>query len=254
MTTRLLNIAEYKEGSTNRKAWEVEAAGWAILHHLNKPAEAEVLGVGAGVEPTGYYLSAHVKRVFMTDLYGDAGAWVGTAPKDVLVQPAFYAPDDAALWNPRRLVVQHMDMRELRYEDASFDAVYSSGSIEHLPSWDDIAVAAQEIGRVLKPGGMAAISTEWKLAGEGDGWPGVFLFDRARLEKYLVAPSGLALVGGDDLTVDATTLATAWPLADIVLNGDWPPVEGVLTHAGFTFTSIFVLLVKPEKKRARSGK
>ncbi|MEO8484267.1 MAG: class I SAM-dependent methyltransferase [Acidobacteriota bacterium] len=46
------------------------------------------------------------------------------------------------------------DVRELPFRDASFDAVYSMGTIEHF---DETEHAVEEIARVLKPGGRAIV-------------------------------------------------------------------------------------------------
>jgi SAM-dependent methyltransferase len=46
------------------------------------------------------------------------------------------------------------DVRDLPFADASFDAVYSMGTIEHF---DDTEGAVAEIARVLKPGGRAIV-------------------------------------------------------------------------------------------------
>jgi SAM-dependent methyltransferase len=53
-----------------------------------------------------------------------------------------------------------MDARALDFPDDSFDAVVSFSSIEHFGDADDIARAASEIGRVLRPGGYAFLVTE----------------------------------------------------------------------------------------------
>ena len=42
----------------------------------------------------------------------------------------------------------------LRYPDDTFDGIFSSGSIEHFGDLQDVANAAYEMGRVLKPGGV----------------------------------------------------------------------------------------------------
>jgi len=49
------------------------------------------------------------------------------------------------------------DARALSYPDASFDRVCSVSTLEHIPGNGD-REAAREIGRVLKPGGLAAIT------------------------------------------------------------------------------------------------
>jgi SAM-dependent methyltransferase len=46
------------------------------------------------------------------------------------------------------------DVRELPFSDASFDAIYSMGTIEHF---DETERAVEEMTRVLKPGGRAII-------------------------------------------------------------------------------------------------
>jgi SAM-dependent methyltransferase len=46
------------------------------------------------------------------------------------------------------------DVRELPFRDASFDAIYSMGTIEHF---DETERAVAEIARVLAPGGRAII-------------------------------------------------------------------------------------------------
>jgi SAM-dependent methyltransferase len=46
------------------------------------------------------------------------------------------------------------DVRDLPFSDASFDAIYSMGTIEHF---DETERAVEEMARVLKPGGRAIV-------------------------------------------------------------------------------------------------
>ena len=46
------------------------------------------------------------------------------------------------------------DVRALPFRDASFDAIYSMGTIEHFAETE---LAVEEMARVLKPGGMAIV-------------------------------------------------------------------------------------------------
>ena len=46
------------------------------------------------------------------------------------------------------------DVRDLPFRDASFDAIYSMGTIEHF---DETERAVEEMARVLKPGGRAIV-------------------------------------------------------------------------------------------------
>ena len=75
----------------------------------------------------------------------------------MLTEPRAHAPFP---YREDRLEVRYMDGRELAFPDASFDVVFSVSSIEHFGGPRDIARAARELGRVLRPGGHAVIITE----------------------------------------------------------------------------------------------
>ena len=174
--------------------------------------DAELLGVGAGNEPTIYALTQRVKRVFATDLYA-AGKWKESAANTMLFDPGRYWGGE---WDPQRLVVQHMDGRELQYADASFDGIFSSSSIEHFGDFDDVARSLVEMHRVLRPGGVVSLSTEFRLGGPPPGMPGVLMFDRAQLESLLFG-RGLSwqLLDGElDTSMSAATRATMQPFRD----------------------------------------
>jgi SAM-dependent methyltransferase len=57
----------------------------------------------------------------------------------------------------RRLKLEAADGTRLAYEDASFDAAYSSSVIEHIPGEGDVTAMA-EFARVLCPGGTLALT------------------------------------------------------------------------------------------------
>lgn len=153
---------DFPVGREQRKLWEVAQAIRGLRDLGAVREDAEILGVGAGGEQTTFWLTRHVRRVFATDLYLTPGEWGDEAAPGMLIEPGRYA---GGAWNPRRLVVQHMSGLDLQYEDCSFDGIYSSGSIEHFGTLADVARAASEMCRVLKPGGVAALSTEFRLSG-----------------------------------------------------------------------------------------
>ena len=154
---------EFPSGREHRKHWEVAMAALALEEGAALRPDAEILGIGAGSEATLFWLTNYVRRVWATDLYADPGAWVDAAPPTMLTNPgsAWDGP-----WNPRRLVVQHMDACELHYEDETFDGIFSSGSIEHFGSLERIGIAMDEAFRVLKRGGTASFSTEFLITGD----------------------------------------------------------------------------------------
>jgi SAM-dependent methyltransferase len=99
--------------------------------------------------------------IFKTDLWDEARntrilAWAseqgarayGIDISPPTVRQARVAFGDAAL----RCAVA--DVRDLPFADASFDAIYSMGTIEHF---DETERAVGEIARVLKPGGRAIV-------------------------------------------------------------------------------------------------
>jgi SAM-dependent methyltransferase len=228
----------------NRKGWEIQLALKTLRDLGAVHSEALILGVGAAKEPTIFHLSNEVKLVFATDLYLDMGAWSGWAGKDFLMNPAQYAGNVPC--DPQRIIPQHMDMTSLHYPDNTFDGIFSSGSIEHVntngkPDYGAIAQAAREIGRVVKPGGIVSLSTEWKLQGDGWGWDNVVLFDEETLMKYIVEPSGCELVDEPDWTWDGD-IQDAVTITQVV-NGQ-VPVEYVLRQDQFVFTSIHLALQK----------
>jgi SAM-dependent methyltransferase len=154
---------EFPNGREHRKHWEVAMAALALEEGAALRPDAEILGIGAGSEATLFWLTNYVRRVWATDLYAEPGAWVDAAPPAMLTNPgtAWDGP-----WNPRRLVVQHMDACELHYEDETFDGIFSSGSIEHFGSLERIGIAMDEAFRVLKRGGTASFSTEFLITGD----------------------------------------------------------------------------------------
>ena len=216
-----------------------------------------MLGVAAGTEDTLFYLTRRVKQVFATDRYYEPGAWGPVAPGLMLVEPGDIAPFEFDL---ERLVVQHMDGRSLRYPADTFDGIFSSGSIEHFGELEDAAYAAYEMGRVLKPGGILSISTEFRLSGplDGIGWPGrTLLFSPETIRRYIVEASGLTPVDELRPVVSEATLATPRDLDAVIADRTKkrPPDAGpefvhwdfphlVLVKDDYVFTSVHLALRK----------
>jgi SAM-dependent methyltransferase len=238
---------DYPAGCEDRKHWEVAMAVRSLSDHGAAHPAAEVLGVAAGSEATIYWLSARVRRVFATDLYLEPGLWEKTADRSMLLDPGRSWPGP---WNPRRVVAQHMDALDLRYEDASFDGVFSSSSLEHFGDHAAVRRAADEMFRVLKPGGILAISTEFRVAGPSPGLPGILLFDRAELEELLVGERGWSLVSPleTDVTDRTRQVETPFPeaLEDVASGrGRWRRFPHVLLRqGGHLWTSVHLTLRK----------
>ncbi len=220
----------FPAGYEYRKHWEVAMAVRALAAGGALRQDAELLGVGAGNEPTLFYLTRFVRRVFATDLYLAGGEWEESASAPMLTDPGrFYT----APWNERRLVVQHMDALDLHYEDASFDGAFSSSSLEHFGGLADVRQALAEMHRVLKPGGILSLSTEYRLAGPPPGIPGVLLFDRRAIIEELGLSDGERWIALDGLSTDVSTATRATTLPYPETGADVR--DHVARHGGLYF-------------------
>ena len=232
---------DFPVGREHRKYWEFAQAARSLSDFGAIHRDAEILGVGAGHETTIFWATNHVRRVFATDLYLDSGVWESDASPSMLV-----TPDEHAVlpWNERRLVVQHMNAFDLRYEDKSFDGVFSSSSIEHFGDWESVQRALAEIWRVLKPGGVATITTEFRLRGRGPGFPGALVFSAAELDKIIIQPLPWELVEPLDLTLSKSTRKTEVRLTDTIAGTapDFPHI--VVRNGRILFTSVHLALRK----------
>jgi len=247
---------DFPAGREYRKYWEVAMTARALREGGALRADAEVLGVGAGHEATLFWLTTQVARVFATDLYLADDRWSQSdSSPEMLTDPGRYW---SGSWKPRRLVVQHMDALDLRYEEDSFDAIFSSSSIEHFGAPAEVRRSVEEMFRVLKPGGVLALATEFRLEGPPPGLEGVLLFDREQIESLLLEDLGWSPLSALDSSISDATLATEQPLADAVGEllahaRDADPAEPiqwsryphiVLRHEDHLFTSVHVALRK----------
>jgi SAM-dependent methyltransferase len=209
----------YPDGEEHRKFWEFAMTARALRDLGAASDDSEILGVGAGSEATIFWLTRHARRVFATDLYLSEDSWSETdSGAEMLIAPERATTLD---WNPRRLIVQHMNGTDLRYEDDSFDGIFSSGSIEHFGELDDIRRGAEEMYRVLKPGGVAALATEFRLDGP-PGVPGTVMFDEGELRTTLLDGIDWEPASPLDLSISAETMATEIDFR-ILLPGDEAP-------------------------------
>jgi SAM-dependent methyltransferase len=209
----------------HRKHWE-----WAIgMLSLKKSGklngESIVLGIGSGTEFPVFYLSNFVKYVYCTDLYNISEKQWGEASPSMLIDPSKFAPH---AFNRRRIGVQVMDGTSITFEDNTFDAVFSYSSIEHFGSRESIKKTMCEIERVLKPGGVASITTEIFIGNnykhlekerETDETSIVSeIFTKDELERYVINSTLLKTNSNIDYKVDKTDLDTVidFPLSEEV--------------------------------------
>lgn len=221
-----------------RKEWEVEQAFKAL-----RDVKGTILGVGAGIENTIAKLSHTADLVIATDLYDKMDRW-GIPIDPTVEDPSKFFADPI---NMARVQFFNMNAKELKFVDNFFDGIFSSSSIEHFGTMDDIKRAVDEMYRVLKVGGLLAISTEIIL----NKWSAQWLVEN---ELRLFNESELDQLFGDGLwNVEVVSYAA--------FLGDEEPTDLVryltdevykkehldhklLIQDGLIWTSIFLLLRK----------
>ena len=250
-----------------RKVWEfamlalfLEEAG--CLHE-----GTSALAVGAGDERVVFWLANRIGRIVASDIYGEGSFAEREATATMLTDPASHAPFP---YREERLEVMYADARQLPFGDASFDVVFSLSSIEHFGGPGDVARAAREMGRVLKPGGHAVVVTECfvrldpretaladsavraltlnrKRKGATPRRRLIEAFTARELHTRIVAPSGLELVQELDLSLSPES----WDNLTITYSdGSLEPATGdfyphVLLKSGRSvFTSVCLPLRK----------
>ncbi len=143
------------------------------------------------------------------------------------------------------------------YPDESFAGVFSSSSIEHFGDFADVRRSIEEIFRVLRPGGVAALSTEFRLEGPGmEFWPGVLMFDEPELRALLLDGLWWDPLTPLDTGISEETLSSAASYEEALADLDagirgwsrYPHV--VLRDRGFVWTSVHLALVKSRRTAA----
>jgi SAM-dependent methyltransferase len=235
------------QGFIHRKDWE-----WAIgliamkrFDKLNKSSTA--IGVGSGTEPIPFYLANRISRVYATDLYEDDESWKKAAPIEFLRDPKKYAPFP---YREEALTVLRMDGSKLDFPDDSFDIAFSFSSIEHFGGKNHSGAlkSVREIERVLKPGGIAVISTECIL---NDKEHPEFFNKRTihsdlinKLDKLkLVEPLDLRITTSTlDTVIDYNSEAKVWDTLDREYKRTHPHI--VIKYYNILLTSVMLVFRK----------
>ncbi|XQQ05987.1 MAG: methyltransferase domain-containing protein [Leptolyngbya sp. IPPAS B-1204] len=173
------------EGDCNRKAWEFIQVYQGLKHLGLLNGESKAIGLGVGHENLIYAFTNVCGHVVATDLY-ESQDWstAAMAVQDIYERNPFPYQRD-------RLLVQHMDMRQIEFPDQSFDFVWSCCAIEHVNNFYDLHQVYREIHRVLKPGGIAALTTEFNNTDHPRYEPNMLFTDRAWVEAWLTGADSL---------------------------------------------------------------
>jgi len=197
--------------------------------------ESRLVSIRTGHELVLYWLANHAKDVVATDLY--EGVWQSIQGRegdpDVLAHPEEYAPFP---YRRDHLRFMRMDGRRLTFPDASFDIAYSLSSIEHFGGMSGAVETIREMARVLRPGGILALATEYVL----EGPPHDETFQPAEFHS-LIGQSGLELVQPID---EAVYRRYSYRAVDLYKNPYQTP-HMVVRFSDTVFTTVMVFLRKP---------
>jgi SAM-dependent methyltransferase len=217
----------------HRKIWEFNQALYGLRTLRRLAPDSTALGIGCGHEELMYFLANRIRRVVATDLY--EGSYLGgESDADVLEHPEKYAPFN---YRAGHLEVRRMDGLSLDVPDASFDIVFCLSSIEHFGRTSDKLRALMEMFRVLKPGGVAVVTTELVLNRLGRG---AQYFSAGTLAS-LTRQAGFVIDEPLDLRVEQEYAARALALP---MDAFTTP-HVVLRNFNTIYTSVSLFLMKP---------
>lgn len=149
------------------------------------------------------------------------------------------------------------DPRALELPSNFFDGVYTSGIMETAGSLDAVEAIAAEIGRILKPGGIASICTLLRLEGpDQTQWfdNRCMLFTPSLIKEHLIKASGLNSIGFPNNEPSAKTYQTRQYLIDFLnlSHEEATPYDKIVSSSslisfqdGFLFCPVHILLSKP---------
>ena len=232
---RDLKVVSPEKPSMHRKGYEFTQLLYGLTRLGRLHERVSILSVGAGHEAILYWLANHVGSVIATDMY-EEGRWdsVGIREGDARV---IERPQDYATFPYRedRLVFLKMDGRHLGFRSDTFDVAYSLSSIEHFGGLAGAQAAVDEMARVLKPGGLLVLATEYMLAGT----PHAEVFQPAEVHA-LVSRPGLRLVQPID---EQVYQRYEYAVVDLYKNRFQTP-HMVVRMGETVFTTVMVFLEK----------
>jgi SAM-dependent methyltransferase len=238
----------------HRKQWEFAMIFLALrrLGLLNE--ESTGLSMGGGNERVLYSIARYVKKLFVTDLYSDSTGWDCARTDDPNEFIKISKPFDV---NDSKIEALRMDMRDLQFEDNTFDFCYSSCAIEHIGDYEDFVKHFNEVNRCLKDGGVYVLTTEFQFADKTIKDPNNYVFSPDYL-KEILGKINLSL--SEEPIVSLSEHEANFPLPVNVnklfktgsnenQKDDFPVYPHLLLLRGkYPFTSISFILKKEKQK------
>lgn len=176
-----------KPPNVYRKGWEWTQTVYGLERLDMVKPHHRAIGVGAGRECVIFWLADHLQKVVATDLYGNEN-WTREGGREadavVLEDPQAFCPRPI---RPETVEFRVMDGTDLStYPDETFDIAWSLSSIEHFGGHARGGDAVREMARVVRPGGIVVVATEYLLLPEQTH---VEFFNRAEMEQHVINAS-----------------------------------------------------------------
>jgi SAM-dependent methyltransferase len=198
-------ILARKPGQIHRKDWEWTLGIIAMKRFGKLNEKNTAIGVGAGKELVIFYLANHLGHLYATDLYNTKD-WENFAPADFPEDPSKYSPFP---YNQSALTALRMDGTQLEFPSDSSDIVFSFSSIEHFggENYSGALKSLKEMERVLKPGGIAVVATEYIINNKNPpDLTNQFYNERTIYSHLIDKLDRMKLVEPLDLTISQKTL------------------------------------------------
>ena len=141
-----------------RKVWEFAMLALFLEDAGRLSEETSALAVGAGDERMVFWLANRIGRVVATDIYGEGSFADREATATMLTDPASHAPFPVPRGSPGGRLRGRARAAVSRRQRSTWSSPCPRSSTSAGPG--DVARAAREMGRVLKPGGHALVATE----------------------------------------------------------------------------------------------
>ena len=198
-------ILARKPGQIHRKDWEWTLGIIAMKRFGKLNEKNTAIGVGAGKELVLFYLANRLGHLYATDLYNTKD-WENFAPADFPEDPSKYSPFP---YNQSALTALRMDGTQLEFPSDSSDIVFSFSSIEHFggENYSGALKSLKEMERVLKPGGIAVVATEYIINNKNPpDLTNQFYNERTIYSHLIDKLDRMKLVEPLDLTISQKTL------------------------------------------------
>lgn len=169
--------------------WEkiISARDWEyaiVLNHLHFNPNDRVVDIGGACCDLWFFCNPNVQLIDIVDDASSSDQWYASWKNGLIGQNNY---------KNGRIQIRRQNARSLPYMDESIDKVVSISALEHFEDGDDTS-CAQEIYRVLKPGGLFVGTVDFNHLNELPMSPGgpAHVYTVDSFFKRIIEPSGFA--------------------------------------------------------------